>query len=468
MATIHNTKRKRRKVITVEHNGSSESFDENDHRVIMDVIKRFAVCIENYRYLKRDLASVRDDDKDQRVYRMVTPSTLGYLPDSILELDALEILDLSSSHDLKEIPRWIDKLKKIKEIHLPSCFRTEGGQSPLVIPSEFWNMTQLKVFHDNCYRTTLPGSISNFANLRELWLTVATLPKEIGTLSRLEILGLSSLEMKNLPSYIGNLSNLKQLYINYSECLHTLPSSIGKLTNLETLELDECGIKSLPMSIGDLTNLKVLSLTESSIESLPPSIGNLRNLKELYLEETPHLKRLPHEIKNLKNLTYLNIFCSKIVSDKTCSLGFCELQKNLLNLKNLEFLKITGDLFETHLFDTLVLELANGLPSLMYFDYRLSHRNSRREDGIYYAIRRRIKSNNARRRLCRSRAPGQEPKLPIISVWPLILEKPRRAFKVDGNCYIFNHKSDSDAIFQLLAEYGPKILENRRARNIAL
>jgi len=69
-------------------------------------------------------------------------------------------------------------------------------------------------------------------------------------------LKLSRCEIKNLPDSIGNLKDLKYLYL-YDNNLEILPETIGKLQNLECLDLGRNKIKDLPASIWSIKNLKL-------------------------------------------------------------------------------------------------------------------------------------------------------------------------------------------------------------------
>jgi Leucine-rich repeat (LRR) protein len=75
--------------------------------------------------------------------------------------------------------------------------------------------------------------------------------------------------MTSLPSSIGNLTNLKELILISNKHLHGLPDEIGILSGFETLNLEASYLKSLPSSIGNLANLKKLRLGRSeSLRSL--------------------------------------------------------------------------------------------------------------------------------------------------------------------------------------------------------
>ncbi|OUM62990.1 hypothetical protein PIROE2DRAFT_10566 [Piromyces sp. E2] len=122
----------------------------------------------------------------------------------------------------------------------------------------------------------------------------------------------------SIPDSLGDLENLKELYIDANKLktlpdtidgnnLVTLPDSIGDLENLK--ELNELVI--LPDSMGDLKNLKILHLENNSFKTIPPSVTNLENLVIihqftliLYMCDNV-ITEIPHEIDKLKNLKYL-------------------------------------------------------------------------------------------------------------------------------------------------------------------
>lgn len=143
----------------------------------------------------------------------------------------------------------------------------------------FFNLTHAKI-------TSLPSSIGNLANLKDLYLndTINSkrLPDGIGALTNLEILSLWNSGITSLPTSICNLAKLKELLLFRTLQLKTLPDGIGALTNLECILLGGSGI----------------------VASLPGFSGHL---KDDHLESIPDMHNLPVSFINLDFLSYSSI-----------------------------------------------------------------------------------------------------------------------------------------------------------------
>ena len=166
----------------------------------------------------------------------------------------------------------------------------------------------------------LPSFIGKFTNLKELYLTnnmLYKIPPEIGKLSKLEILDLCINRLEELPREIKNLSNLRILRLCHNG-IPRIQDEILNLTRLETLDLsrmneydkntDSLIAKpiAIPSDISRLVNLKKLNLRENRLTQLQSEIGSLRNLEVLNLEHND-LKELPDAVLHLPKLKWLDI-----------------------------------------------------------------------------------------------------------------------------------------------------------------
>ncbi len=172
------------------------------------------------------------------------------------------------------------------------------------------------------YEPTLafPREVLACTNLESLdlfrgiaWDGDNSIPKEIGKLRKLTSLTLGGLSMKTLPDSIGDLSNLRELSLDYAESLRELPKTIGELKKLEKLGLAYTpALKSLPKSIGALGKLQELSCGESGLEQVPAEVWSLRGLKSLALPET--VVALPPGIGRLASLEELLVSAKALAS----------------------------------------------------------------------------------------------------------------------------------------------------------
>ena len=77
-----------------------------------------------------------------------------------------------------------------------------------------------------------------------------------------------------IPSEIGNLTNLLYLQLGHNNLIGEIPSEIGNLTNLENLFLGENElVGEIPSEIGNLINLTILELNNNQLTGdIPESI----------------------------------------------------------------------------------------------------------------------------------------------------------------------------------------------------
>ncbi|KAF9209690.1 hypothetical protein BGZ49_002121 [Haplosporangium sp. Z 27] len=242
------------------------------------------------------------------------------VPDSLLKLTKLDVLDLSSNSissfhsafkmkKLKNLRRLnldhnmltdispIYKLKALRELRLNYNF------VPYLAIS-IQHMTKLKILAmESNQLTTLPESMGRLGNLCELRLSdnnIRTLPPSIGSIRTLQVLALRSNLLESLPESWKDMENLSTLDLACNR-LTSLPSDIVRLPKLTHLDLHDNHINALPDKIGQLSNLVVLQLCNNQLRELPKDIGRLRDLQDLVLSFN-QLQYLPDEIGKLSKL----------------------------------------------------------------------------------------------------------------------------------------------------------------------
>ena len=110
-------------------------------------------------------------------------------------------------------------------------------------------------------------------------------------------------DLKELPTDIKHLKNLRDLYLEYNH-LKEFPPEITQLTKLREINISENEFASIPASIGKLDQLEELKLSGNRLTTLPPEIGNLSKLQYIGLSNNK-ITTLPQEFAKLQNLEYL-------------------------------------------------------------------------------------------------------------------------------------------------------------------
>ncbi|KAL8504195.1 hypothetical protein ACS0TY_022797 [Phlomoides rotata] len=169
-------------------------------------------------------------------------------------------------------------------------------------------------------------TIMNYNRLRILKLMgidVKELPSAIGKLKQLRFLNLEFSSILTLPHTFCSLYNLQILILNYCYQLQSLPKNIRNMTNLRHIFLDEClKLSDMPYRIGELASLKTLSLF-----IVGDRMGNqLDELEHLYLGgrlEIKHLERVKNHLiakkANLVEKPNLRDFVLRWGGDSTSS-----------------------------------------------------------------------------------------------------------------------------------------------------
>ena len=98
----------------------------------------------------------------------------------------------------------------------------------------------------------------------------------------------------SIPASLGDLTDLRRLYLYDNRLTGSIPASLSNLTNLEHLFLDANDLSlAIPSSLGRLANLTAVGLSRNRLAGrIPSSLGNLPNLGQLDL----HHNRLTGEI----------------------------------------------------------------------------------------------------------------------------------------------------------------------------
>ncbi len=158
----------------------------------------------------------------------------------------------------------------------------------------------------------LPTNLGDLTYLEDLYLyangLTGSIPSSIGSLTSMDTLSLYNNSLSgSLPTEIGNLTSLVSAFLNNNDLSGSLPASLGNLPVLMNLQLTNNDFTgSIPPELGNLTALKYINLGNNPLTgSIPPELGNITTLQSLGLSYTNVSGSIPPE---LGNLTLMNDF----------------------------------------------------------------------------------------------------------------------------------------------------------------
>ncbi|MEN8218230.1 MAG: leucine-rich repeat domain-containing protein [Pseudomonadota bacterium] len=168
---------------------------------------------------------------------------------------------------------------------------------------------------------------------------IGSIPSELGNLTNLKSLWLNSNSLTgSIPSELGNLTNLKSLWLGYNKLIGSIPSELGNLTDLTGLYLSDNNLTgSIPSELGNLINLKSLWLAYNELTgSIPSELGNLTDLTGLWLNSNSLTGSIPSELDNLANLIKLYLHSNQLTGSIPSELGnLTHLERLILNSNEL-------------------------------------------------------------------------------------------------------------------------------------
>ncbi|CAL5412546.1 unnamed protein product [Camellia sinensis] len=246
----------------------------------------------------------------------------GLIPKEIGELLDMAMLQLSVNNLMGSIPTSIFNISSLQIMSL--VLNNLSGYLPSNIGLWLPNLYAI-LLGGNKLTGIIPESISNASQLINLGLGVnafmGPIPKSLGNLQLLETLKLdennltsglssSSPELSFLTSLV-NCRHLQRLHISLNPLDGILPTTIGNLSaSLETIYADSCGIRgNIPSEIGNLSNLAFLNLAQNGfIGFIPSTVKQLGKLQRLYLHNNKLQGSIPNDLLcHLRNLGDLRL-----------------------------------------------------------------------------------------------------------------------------------------------------------------
>ncbi|XP_052190819.1 disease resistance protein RUN1-like isoform X2 [Diospyros lotus] len=273
-------------------------------------------------------------------------------------LSNLQFISLEDCKELTSLPSGICGLKLLTKLNVSGCSKLSK------LPENLGGLERLEYIGlRNCKElTSLPSGICGLKLLTRFDVSgcskLSKLPENLGGLERLKYIGLKDCkELTSLPSGICGLKLLTRFDVSGCSKLSKLPENLGELESLQSLEADFTAIKQPPSSITHLKELRDLSFkgckgplfSSFFIQKEPmgfklPALSGLRSLTELHLRDCNFLEGfLPDDLGSLSSLDYLDLSGTNIISLPTCIRDLSKLcyyldLRNCKKLKTLPYL----------------------------------------------------------------------------------------------------------------------------------
>lgn len=192
------------------------------------------------------------------------------------------------------------------------------------------------ILDNNNLSGLLPSQIGSLENINQLWLRFnqigGDIPEEIGGLSNLTTLSLLGNQFTgNIPNSIYDLTLLETLNLGSNNLTGYISYTIQNLNNLRSLYLHNNLFSNLiTPHIGDLNNLEILHLHQNEFDGvIPASFGTLSNLNELLLHDNKFSGSIDAVLGNLTNLNVLRIDNNELEGCYSNNLNaFCSIATN--------------------------------------------------------------------------------------------------------------------------------------------
>ncbi|KAK2633206.1 hypothetical protein EUGRSUZ_L00299, partial [Eucalyptus grandis] len=175
----------------------------------------------------------------------------------------------------------------------------------------------------------LSPHIGNLSFMREVYLQNnsfhAKIPPHFGRLFRLQKLRLNNNSFSGqIPSNLSYSSNMLVLDLGINMLKGNLPTELGSLSKLQELILQVNNLMgNIPPSIGNLSSLQSFGILQNNFSgTIPETLGQLRNLEILNLSTNKFVGTIPISIFNISALAWLDVSENQLEGGLLGDLGF--------------------------------------------------------------------------------------------------------------------------------------------------
>ncbi|KAJ3230398.1 hypothetical protein HDU78_008342 [Chytriomyces hyalinus] len=251
--------------------------------------------------------------------------------------------DVSSNAEMK-LPESIINLTAVEEVRLSHCKLT--GNIPDGIGA-LQNLARLNLSH-NSLTGMLPSSFNLLPGLQRLDLSFNQLSGEFPALPNLHALEFLQIDSNRftgpIPTLFGNPRALTWLSASRN-LFNAIPATISQLTSMYFLRICENPIASeIPPEIWTLTTLTSLEMSNCKMFGSLVGVGNLHNLEVLDVTNNQLSGELPsREIGSLQKMGFLHLRRNRFSAGEILDMTGTNLTQMCLDPENQEYHVIEED-----------------------------------------------------------------------------------------------------------------------------
>ncbi|MCB9151131.1 MAG: M4 family metallopeptidase [Caldilineaceae bacterium] len=161
---------------------------------------------------------------------------------------------------------------------------------------------------------------------------MGVIPSELGGLTQLQQLYLADNQLRGLiPSELGNLGQLTALDLSGNKLIGHIPGALGNLQQATNILLSDNELTGpIADAIGNLPNLMLLDLSHNQIGGeIPATLGNLPQIVDLYLSHNQFTGRIPVALGSLTTIGALDVSFNQLSDQLPVELGALPFLRNL-------------------------------------------------------------------------------------------------------------------------------------------